>query len=123
MKYVKQICIIFGLTMAGELFIALLPLPIPAGVYGLFFLLFGLCTGAIRLESVEETGNFLLDTMPLMFVPVTVSLMENYSILKAVALPVAVISVVSTVAVMAVTGKMTELLIAVMKRKTRKDHE
>ena len=89
----------------------------------MFFLLFGLFTGAIRLESVEETGNFLLDTMPLMFVPVTVSLMENYSILKAVALPVAVISVVSTVAVMAVTGKMTELLIAVMKRKTRKDHE
>ena len=38
MKYVKQSCIIFGITMMGELLNALLPLPVPAGVYGLFLL-------------------------------------------------------------------------------------
>lgn len=116
MKYVKQSCVIFGITMMGELLNALLPLPVPAGVYGLFLLLVGLCMGVIKLEQVEETGNFLLDTMPLMFIPVIVSLMENYDILKAVAVPVIVISVVSTIVVMAVTGKITELLIHVMKK-------
>ncbi len=102
--------------MAGELLNVLLPLPIPAGVYGLFLLLVGLCSGFIQLEHVEETGNFLLDTMPIMFVPVIVGLMEKYEILKAVAVPVTVISAASTVIVMAVTGKVTELLIALTKK-------
>ena len=120
MKYVRQSCIIFGITMAGELLNTLLPLPIPAGVYGLFLLLLGLCTGLIKLEHVEETGNFLLDIMPLMFVPVIVGLMEDYDILKAVAVTVIVISVLSTIAVMAVTGKVTEFLIRMMGKGERK---
>ncbi len=119
MKYVKQSAVIFGITMAGEFLRTLLPLPVPAGVYGLFLLLAGLCLGAVKLEAVEETGNFLLDTMPLMFIPVTVGLMEDYHVLKDAAVPIIVISVVSTVLVMAVTGKVTEFLITVIKRKEK----
>ncbi|MCI8535068.1 MAG: CidA/LrgA family protein [Hungatella sp.] len=122
MKYVKQSSIIFGITMAGELLYTLLPLPVPAGVYGLFLLLAGLCTGIIKLEHIEETGNFLLEIMPLMFIPVTVGLIENYDLMKAVAIPLIVISIVSTVIVMAVTGKITEVLIAVTGKK-EKHHE
>ena len=91
----------------------------PAGRWR-FLLLLGLCTGLIKLEHVEETGNFLLDIMPLMFVPVIVGLMEDYDILKAVAVPVIVISVLSTIAVMAVTGKVTEFLIRMMGKGERK---
>ena len=39
MKYVKQIGIILGITLAGECLNQFLPLPVPAGVYGLFLLL------------------------------------------------------------------------------------
>jgi holin-like protein len=116
MKYVKQSCIIFGITMAGELLNRLLPLPVPAGVYGLFLLLIGLCTGVIRLEQVEETGSFLLEIMPIMFIPVTVGLMENYELLRAVAVPVVVISAASTIIVMAATGKITEFLIGTRRK-------
>ena len=42
MKYVKEIVIIFGITMVGELLNKFIPLPVPAGVYGLFILLGGL---------------------------------------------------------------------------------
>ena len=63
MKYVKQVGIIWGFTMAGELLHAILPLPVPSGVYGLFLLLGALMAGWVRLESVEGTGNFLMDTM------------------------------------------------------------
>ncbi len=117
MKYVKQSSIIFGITMAGEFLYTLLPLPVPAGVYGLFLLLAGLCTGIIKLEHIEETGNFLLEIMPLMFIPVTVGLIENYDLMKSVAIPLIVISIVSTVIVMATTGKITEVLIAVIGKK------
>ena len=65
MKYVKQITIITGMTLAGEALNWLLPLPVPAGVYGLFLMLAALMSGLVKLESVEGTGNFLLDTMSL----------------------------------------------------------
>ena len=45
MKYIKESAIIFGITMIGEFLNRLLPLPVPAGVYGLFLLLLLLCFG------------------------------------------------------------------------------
>ena len=39
MKYVRQIGIILGITLAGEFLNQILPLPVPAGVYGLFLML------------------------------------------------------------------------------------
>ena len=61
MKYVKQIGIVLGITMAGEVLYQVLPLPVPAGVYGLFIMLAALMGGAVKLESVEGTGNFRHD--------------------------------------------------------------
>ncbi len=120
MKYVRQSCILFGFTMAGELLHALLPLPVPAGVYGLFLLLGALCAGAVRVKDVEETGNFLLETMPLMFIPVTVGLVENLEQVKQIAVPLLAISAVSTVVVLFATGKTADWLI---RRGRRNGHE
>lgn len=117
MKYIKQVFIIFGITMAGEVLNAILPLPVPSGVYGLFLLLTGLCTKVVKVSDVEDVGNFLLDTMPMMFIPVSVGLIESYDAMKAVLVPLVVISVVSTVIVMVVTGKMTELMIRLTGKK------
>lgn len=108
MKYVKQICIILGITLAGELLNQLLPLPVPAGVYGLFLLLAALISGAVKLEQVEETGNFLMDIMSMMFIPATVGIISCAEEVKAVLVPFLIIIAVSTVLVMTVTGKMAQ---------------
>lgn len=115
MKFIKESAIIFGITLAGEILNAALPLPIPTGVYGLFLLLILLCTGIVKLQDVETAGGFLLDIMPILFVPATVGLMENYVELRAILVPIVVISVVSMLVVMIVTGKVAELIM-------RKDH-
>ena len=83
MKYVKEIVIIFGITMVGELLNKFIPLPVPAGVYGLFILLGGLCSGIIKLSDVEVTGNLLLDLMPVMFIPAAVGIIDKIEELKA----------------------------------------
>lgn len=111
MKYVRECLIIFGITLAGELLNLLLPLPIPAGVYGLFLLLILLCSGILKLESVETTGNFLLDIMPILFIPASAGLIESYETIKAILVPLTVICIVSTIVVMTVTGKVTELML------------
>ena len=84
MKYVKEVVIIFGITMVGELLNKFIPLPVPAGVYGLFILLGGLCSGIIKLSDVEVTGNLLLDLMPVMFIPAAVGIIDKIEELKAV---------------------------------------
>ena len=37
----------------------MLPLPVPASVYGLVLLLVALTTGVVKLEQVKETGTLL----------------------------------------------------------------
>lgn len=118
MKYLKEIAIIFGITLVGELLNHLLPLPVPAGVYGLFILLVCLCTGLVKLSDVEVSGGFLLDIMPIMFVPPCVSLLDNYAQLQAILIPVVVISLVSTIIVMVVTGHAAQAMMRFGGKKT-----
>lgn len=120
MKYVKQIGIILGITMVGEILYHVLPLPVPAGVYGLFIMLAALMSGVVKLESVEGTGNFLMDTMTMMFLPATVGIVESIGEVKTVLIPFLLIIAVSTVLVMVVTGRMAQW---VMGRKKAEGHD
>ena len=117
MKYLKEVAIIFGITMAGEFLNYLLPLPVPAGVYGLFILLLLLCAGTLKVEDVSEVGDFFLDTMPLMFIPAGVGLLNSVDEAKSILVPHTVISVVSTVFVMAVTGRVAQNIIRAPKKR------
>lgn len=120
MKYLKQLFVILAISFLGELLNAIVPLPIPAGVYGMVILFTGLITGVIKLEWVRETGKFLLEIMPVMFIPAGVGLMSNWNTLRPILLPVAVILVVTNVTVMAATGRLSQ---GIMKHGEKKDHE
>lgn len=119
MKYVKEIAIIFGITMVGEILNAVIPLPVPAGVYGLFLLLGLLCSKVIKLEDVSAVGNLLLDLMPLMFIPAAVGLIDKTGQLKDVLVPLIVITAASTFIVMTVTGKTTEFVLKRLKKEDK----
>ncbi len=71
----------------------------------------GLLTGRIRLEAVKETGKFLIEIMPVMFIPAGVGLMASWGTLKPVLVPVSIITVAVLVIVMAVTGRISQRLI------------
>ena len=76
MKYLKQFLIILVISFIGEVLKALLPLPVPASIYGMVILFVCLVTGVIRLDAVKETGRFLIEIMPVMFIPAGVGLMS-----------------------------------------------
>ena len=97
----------------------LIPLPVPASVYGLVLMLAALITGVLKLGQVRETATFLIEIMPVMFIPAGVGLMESWSSLQPVWLPVILITIVTTVLVMVVTGKVTQAMIG----KEKKDEE
>ena len=60
MRFIKQLLIILGVTFAGEALHFLLPLPVPASIYGLVLMLLCLCFKVFPLRAVEETGDFLI---------------------------------------------------------------
>ena len=110
MKYVKQFLIILLISFIGEGLNYLIPAPVPASIYGMVILFVCLCTKVVKLDDVKDTGMFLIDIMPLMFIPCGVVLVTAWGDLKDMMLPVVVITIISTILVMAVTGKATELI-------------
>ncbi len=105
MNYIKQFCIILGVSCLGEILRLIIPLSIPSTIYGLILMLLFLKTGLIKLEMVQSVSGFLIEIMPLLFVPATVRIMVAWEQLEVILIPVLVIVVVSTFVVMIVTGK------------------
>ncbi len=111
MKYLKQFLIILTISFVGEVLKMLLPLPVPASIYGMVILFVLLFTGILKLDAVKDVGKFLIEIMPVMFIPAGVGLMSSWGLLKPLLVPVIVITVVSLVLVMICGGRVTQLII------------
>ena len=103
-------------AQVGELLKAALPLPVPASVWGLILMLAALKTGVLKLSQASDAAVFLIEIMPVMFIPAGVGLMESWGELKAVLVPVLVITLVSTIVVMVVSGRVTQAVIRLEKK-------
>ena len=112
MQYIKQFLIIIGVSCIGELLNYLMPLPIPASIYGLVIMLGLLVSKKLQLDSVENTANFLIEIMPVLFIPAAVGLIVSWKELEAMLIPALIITVISTFLVILVPGKVTDLLIS-----------
>ena len=110
MKYIKQILIILAFSLLGEALQALIPLPIPAAIYGLVLLFVALCTGLLKPEHISDTADFLIGIMPLLFVAPTVGLLACWDLIKDHLLGIILITVLTTVFTFGVTGLITKLL-------------
>lgn len=120
MKYIKQMMIILLISFCGEMLKYFLPFPIPASIYGFLLLFLGLLSGIIKLDMVKDAAKYLIEIMPLMFIPAGVGLITSWGVLKPVLLPFAVITVVTTIAVMAAAGRVTQFVI---RRQKGEHHE
>ena len=111
MKYIKQFTIILFVSLLGEVLNYLLPLPIPASIYGIVLMFAALLTGVIPLDAVRETGKFLIAIMPIMFVAPAVSLMDSWDVFAASAVKYVALVIISTVLAMGITGVVTQLML------------
>ena len=112
MKFLRQFMIILLLSFLGEVLKMFIPLPIPASVYGLVLMLLCLVTGILKTSQVKEAAFFLIEIMPLMFIPAGAGLITSWSQLQSFLVPLLVITILSTFIVMIVTGKVTDFLIS-----------
>lgn len=118
MKYVKQFVIILTISFIGELLHYFLPLPIPASIYGIVILFTLLEVRVIPISAIKETADFLLDIMPILFIPAGVGLLNVWGIIKTTLLQYTFVTIFSTAFVMVVSGKITQFIV---RRKDKKN--
>ncbi len=121
MKYLKQLIIILGITFIGEALNYTLPFPVPASIYGLIIMLTLLCTGVLKVSSIREVSSFLLEVMPVMFVPAAAGIVKQWSYIKPILIPCIIVIIFVTVIVMAATGVVTQRIINLKNRGGNKD--
>lgn len=111
MKYLSQFCIILGFTLAGEALQRLLPVPVPASVYGLALLFAALCLKLVKPEQVKTVSGFLISIMPILFVSPTVGIAENWDLIRGELLPIFLLLLASTFLTFGIGGTVTQLFL------------
>lgn len=116
MKYISQVSVILGFTLVGEVLQRVLPVTIPASVYGLVLLFLALSTGLVKLEKVKEAGDFLRSLLPVLFVGPTVGILENWGVIRQELVPLVILILATTMVTYGVSGMVTQ-------RMNRKEEE
>ena len=120
MKYLKQFLIIISFSLTGEILHYLIPFPIPASIYGIILLFTALVFKIVPLDAVKDTGHFLVLIMPVMFIPAAVGLMDSWGVIKPNLMKYLIMTVLTTIIVMAVTGLVSQAVIRLKgRRKSR----
>lgn len=120
MKYLKQVSILFTFTFISEILNRIIPLPIPASIYGLVFLFLCLEFKIIKIDQIKDTADFLLAILPIMFVPSSVGFIKALPLMKKYGIQFLIIGVSTTFLVMIVSGLITQLILRIKKRFNKK---
>jgi len=111
--------ILAAVTFVAELIKFLLPFPVPASIYGLILLFILLKTGVLKLSQIEDVGGLLLELMPLLLVPASVSFLTVLDAIQDMLLPVLIMGFLGTTIVMFVTGRAAQAVIHKQKKEER----
>lgn len=111
MKYIQQFLIIILISVFGEVLNFLLPFPIPGNIYGMVLMFFLLMNGCIQLHQVKDVSRFLLDIMPILFIPSAVGIMTKIEVIRSMWWQLIIIIIVTTLLVIVISGLVTQIII------------
>lgn len=117
MKLLEQFGIILTLTFIVETFKELVPLPVPASVYGLILMLCLLKFKILTIDSIKDASKLLIETMPIMFIPAAVGLLNAWDVIRSLLIPLTLVVSLTTIVVMVISGHITQFIITANKKK------
>ena len=121
MKFLIQFMIIIAFSFLGELLHYILPLPIPASIYGIVLLFVALELKWVKVKDIRETSSFLIAVMPVMFIPAAVGLIDSWKSIGNSWLEHIIVTVLTTFVVMGVSGWITQFVI--QRNKVQKENK
>jgi len=110
-KYIKQFAIIIFISYIGELLNYFIGLKIPANIYGIIIMFFCLKFKIISIDTIKETGQFLINIMPILFIPAGVGLINSWNVIRSSVFSYLLVIIISTTSVMIVSGIVTQLIL------------
>ena len=116
----REFMLIFTINYVGILLSKILHLPLPGTILSLLLLFLMLQFKVLKLEKIENAGNFLLLNMTIFFMPPTVKIIDSYELLEKDLFKIIVIIIVSTFLTMGITEKVVQLMIDLKERKEKK---
>ena len=121
MKFLIQFMIIIAFSFLGELLHYILPLPIPASIYGIVLLFVALELKWVKVKDIRETSSSLIAVMPVMFIPAAVGLIDSWKSIGNSWLEYIIVTVLTTFVVMGVSGWITQFVI--QRNKVQKENK
>jgi holin-like protein len=122
MKTVRGMAIILGLLVLGEAASFLLRIPAPGSVIGMVLMAALLGLKIIRLEWVQDAGDFLTENLAFFFVPVGVGLIAHFDLLRTWGPVILGVTVFSTLCVLVLTGLFYSWISRKLRARKEKNH-
>ncbi|MCR2045040.1 CidA/LrgA family protein [Anaerosalibacter massiliensis] len=110
MKIFRQLVIIFGVLLMGHMLENIIGLPIPGTIIGMVVLLICLIIGVIKVDMIEDVSKFLLENITFFFIPAAVGIISSSEHIKQQWLPILMVTILSTIIVIGVTGFIVQAL-------------
>ncbi|MBU5590417.1 CidA/LrgA family protein [Clostridium sp. MSJ-4] len=111
MKLLRELMIILSIYFIGEIIHNLFKLPVPGNIIAMIILLLSLVFNIIKLEQINKVSKFFLDHLAFFFIPAGVGLITSMDLLKDNFHKILFICFITTIIVMLVSAKITQLLI------------
>ncbi|MFD0716575.1 CidA/LrgA family protein [Paenibacillus sp. GCM10027626] len=101
---IGQIALLYGISFVANALVDFVHFPIPGSIVGIIVLFLLLQLRIVKLEWLEGGAGFLHKELLLFFIPASVGIMQYGGILYTSGVAAVATIVISTVAVLAVTG-------------------
>ena len=111
MEYVCGFSIVCVMSLIGEVLHDFIPIPIPAGIYGMVLLLLSFKIKIIKVENVRRVGSFFIQHISMLFIPATVGIFYCLDELMTMLLPILISVIIVTPLIMGVSGRLVQKMI------------
>lgn len=112
-----ELALIVTICLAGEKLSELLPIDVPSNICSMIVLLVFLVSGVLKMDSIAEGADFLLDHMSIFFIPAAVAIMGSFDLLAGNIIKLVVICLITTVLVFFVTSFTVSTVMNLMMRR------
>ncbi|MEF9991386.1 MAG: CidA/LrgA family protein [Romboutsia sp.] len=114
MRILNQLALILGIWAVGEYISSFIKeiIVIPGSIIGMIVLFLFLQFKIVKIETIKELSDFLLDNMAIFFIPSGVSLISSLKLIRDNIFVLTIAIAISTVVVMYVTGIVVEKMIS-----------
>ncbi|WP_439327981.1 CidA/LrgA family protein [Lonepinella sp. BR2357] len=107
---VRSLAILYAFLWLGNGIVYWVPLGIPGSIVGLLLLFLGLTTQVIKVEWIFFGANLLIRYMMVLFVPISVGIMQHFDMLISQAKALLIPNVLSSLITLIIVGTLTDYL-------------